>query len=260
MDEVHIRSIYDYPEYYPVTSPGCDGDIAFYVSEALQSEAPVLELGCGTGRTLLSMAKEGVNVIGIDNSRPMLAVCQTEIGRGRLTNAQAIYGDMRALNYEEEFRLVTIPYRAFLCLHTVSEQVDALAGIYRSLAPGGKLILNVFDPDVKTLAEFGCLGGSCRRFRSGMAPDSEMYLQTWAVTTCDFQNQIIDEIWKYELLADDDTVSKTFYGRFKIRYVFRYEMEHLLHRTGFVVEELYGNFDRSEYKVGREQIWVCCKA
>jgi hypothetical protein len=34
---------------------------------------------------------------------------------------------------------------------------------------------------------------------------------------------------------------------FRMRYLFRFEMEHLLARTGFAVEHLYAGYDRSAY-------------
>src|SRR6266508_5773586 len=54
-------------------------DIAFYVQEAAAVRGPVLELGCGTGRILLPMARAGCTGVGLDNSRPMLARCRAKI-------------------------------------------------------------------------------------------------------------------------------------------------------------------------------------
>jgi hypothetical protein len=34
---------------------------------------------------------------------------------------------------------------------------------------------------------------------------------------------------------------------FKMRYFFRYEMEHLLARTGFTVEALYGDYQKNPF-------------
>lgn len=45
--------------------------------------------------------------------------------------------------------------------------------------------------------------------------------------------------------------------RFAMRYFFRYELEHLLHRAGFTTLALYGDFSRSEFAEGSaEMIWV----
>ena len=51
-------------------------DTPFYVEEAESSGGPVLELGCGTGRVLLEIARRGIEITGIDLAEPMLEVRQ----------------------------------------------------------------------------------------------------------------------------------------------------------------------------------------
>src|SRR6478672_4584728 len=53
-------------------------DIAFYVEEALDAGGPIVELGVGTGRIAIPIAAAGVQVIGVDASAGMLAVCAEE--------------------------------------------------------------------------------------------------------------------------------------------------------------------------------------
>ena len=171
MSDDLIRSIYDYPQYYPVTSPGCEGDIQFYIEEMMASGSPVLEIGCGTGRTLIPIAESGAEIVGIDNSEHMLQVCRDIIAKkGKAITLRQL--DMCSLDYEETFKTVILPYRTFLSLHTVKEQLDCLAGIHHALVPGGKLILNIFDPDFTTLAEFCKIGSSFRMFRQGVVPET----------------------------------------------------------------------------------------
>jgi SAM-dependent methyltransferase len=56
-------------------------DAAFYVDLAKECRGPVLEIGCGTGRVLLATAREGIEIHGLDNSAPMLAVLREKIAR-----------------------------------------------------------------------------------------------------------------------------------------------------------------------------------
>src|ERR687886_680839 len=73
-------------------------DVQFYVAEAARAHGPVLELGCGTGRVLLPMARAGATVVGLDGSREMLARCraklqaESEATRDRVTLRE---GDVR---------------------------------------------------------------------------------------------------------------------------------------------------------------------
>ena len=72
------------------------GDVAFYGELARASGGPVLELGCGTGRTLLPIAQAGIHCVGVDASPAMLAVLRQkspppnlELVEGRMETAGA---------------------------------------------------------------------------------------------------------------------------------------------------------------------------
>ena len=49
------------------------GDIPYYEQVACETDGPILELACGTGRLTFPMAATGVKVVGVDNSTAMLA-------------------------------------------------------------------------------------------------------------------------------------------------------------------------------------------
>ncbi len=59
------------------------GDVAFYRELAVETGGPVLELGCGTGRTLLPIARTGIQCVGLDASRAMLRVLRAKAPGGR---------------------------------------------------------------------------------------------------------------------------------------------------------------------------------
>ena len=58
--------------FYDLYFTGLEGDVEFYVEEALETGAPVLELGCGTGRILVPSALAGVHITGLDLSAELL--------------------------------------------------------------------------------------------------------------------------------------------------------------------------------------------
>ena len=100
----------DYAPFYDWENARTLGrrDVPFWRTLALQSDGPVLELGCGTGRISIPLARAGVSVVGIDRSDAMLARARQRIRRGRLTSrARLIRGDIRAL----PFGRINIPAR-----------------------------------------------------------------------------------------------------------------------------------------------------
>ena len=67
-------------EFYDSVVPYRDRqDVNFFVEMARRSGGPVLELGCGTGRVLIPIAKSGIEIVGLDASPMMLSVCREKL-------------------------------------------------------------------------------------------------------------------------------------------------------------------------------------
>lgn len=123
-------------------------DTPFYLALAREAAAhghAVLELGCGTGRVTLPIAREGIDAAGLDNAEAMLAIAR------RKAAAEDLYvtwvkADMRDFDLGRSFGLIIIPYRSFLHLLTEADQAACLAAVYRHLIPGGRFALNFFAP------------------------------------------------------------------------------------------------------------------
>jgi SAM-dependent methyltransferase len=153
----HARAAYDAlaPGYDTLTSGhdhhGWTGLLERLAREVGLTGRRLLDVGCGTGNSLLPMLERGYAVTGVDLSPAMLAEaeCKTE-GRARL-----LEGDIRELDALGEFDLVLCLGDALNYLQTQEELIAALAGLRRNLAAGG---IAVFD--VNTLATFRALYSS----------------------------------------------------------------------------------------------------
>lgn len=104
----------DYADYYDWENAQTVGkrDIAFWKRMASSVKGPILELGCGTGRVALPVARHGATVIGIDRSESMLSRARMRITRSRLSKrVKLIRGDIRHLPFpDQSFPLVMAPY------------------------------------------------------------------------------------------------------------------------------------------------------
>ena len=104
----------DYAAYYDWENKQTVGrrDIAFWQRMAAPVDGPILELGCGTGRVALPLARRGSRVVGIDRSASMLARARTRVTRAKLhSSIQLIRGDIRHLPFPDKtFALVMAPY------------------------------------------------------------------------------------------------------------------------------------------------------
>jgi ubiquinone/menaquinone biosynthesis C-methylase UbiE len=117
-------------------------DVAFWQSLARRTRGKILELGAGTGRLTLPLARvAGRRVIGIDRSQPMLsrAVAKTKRRRNASEKPRGyIRGDIRALPFADAtFKLVIAPYGMLQSLTSERDLARALREAARVVAPGG---------------------------------------------------------------------------------------------------------------------------
>ncbi len=240
---------------------GVDGDVAFYVEEARTAGA-ALEIGCGTGRILIPIAEAGVEIVGLDLAPSMLTVAREKVAKlpaETQRRIELVQGDMREFTLDARVPLVTIPYRAFLHLLTVEDQRRALACIRRHLVDGGRLILNVFDPSIPFIAERMSSGGAPRRTWAFTNPETGRLIVGWETFTYDVTRQVLDGHFIFDEFDADGTVVDKRYVPLTLRWIYRYEMQHLLEAAGFEIEALYGDFRRGVFRGGGEQIWVARK-
>src|SRR5688572_28523217 len=92
----------DYAPFYDWENARTLGrrDVPFWRNLALNAGGPVLELGCGTGRISLPLARAGVPLVGVDRSAAMLAFARRRIRRGRLQRSlRLLQADIRHLPF-----------------------------------------------------------------------------------------------------------------------------------------------------------------
>src|SRR6185295_2933735 len=73
-------------------------DVAFFLNEAVNAAGPVAEIGCGTGRVLIPIARAGIEIVGIDSSPRMLNVCRERLDREEQavqSRVRLVQADMR---------------------------------------------------------------------------------------------------------------------------------------------------------------------
>jgi SAM-dependent methyltransferase len=124
-------------------------DLPFYLELAGQSPGPVLEIACGTGRVLLPLARQGIEVHGVDNSLPMLTILRANLADEPHPVRQRVSlheGDMRDFRLGAQYPLVMIPFRPMQHMHTVQDQVSALRTAALHLTDAGVLVFDVFYP------------------------------------------------------------------------------------------------------------------
>ena len=234
---------YDYVPFYRDRA-----DVAFYVEEALNAKGPVLEVACGSGRVLIPTARAGLEIVGLDASSEMLTRCrssleqETEEVQDRVT---LLHADMRDFDLARTFSLVTIPFRAFQHLLTVDDQIACLTCVRRHMSADGRFVVDLFNPSLEMLVntEVGVEFESDPPF---VLPDGRTVQRRMRVIQRNRLTQVNDNEFIYYVTEQNGAVQRTVHA-FSMRNIFKFEMEHLLYRIGFVVEQVYADFDRTPF-------------
>lgn len=238
-----VAGLYDYVAPYTERQ-----DIAFYAEMAKESQGPVLELGCGTGRVLIPTARAGVEITGLDGSAAMLARCREKLSiepADVQSRVALVQGDMRNFNLNRKFALITSPFRPFQHLLTADDQMACLDCAHRHLQPGGRLILDLFNPSIPILADRE-LGTEYGNEPEVTLPDGRRFYRRERVVARDYARQVLDcELIHY--MTHPDGRQERLVQAFQMRWLFRFEVEHLLERCRFRVEAIYSDYDRSPF-------------
>jgi SAM-dependent methyltransferase len=131
-------------------------DVAFWQRLAAGQEGLVLELGCGTGRIAVPVARAGARIVGIDRSAEMLARARKRIARARLGDRLTLVrGDIRDLPFRSRVRFAAVP-AAYGILQSLTRERDLMrtfASVARVLRRGGLFAIDVV-PDLPKWEEY----------------------------------------------------------------------------------------------------------
>jgi SAM-dependent methyltransferase len=124
---------------------GVDHDIAFYVLACEGADGPVIELGAGTGRVAVELARHGHRVIALDAAPAMLAQAERRAKRYAV-DLTIVLGDLLDPPELPRSDRVIAPFRTFMHLTGDDERRRALSAAAGLLADGGQFIFDVFEP------------------------------------------------------------------------------------------------------------------
>jgi SAM-dependent methyltransferase len=258
----------DYAAFYDWENARTVGrrDVAFWRSVAQRSGGRTLELGCGTGRVLLPLAKAGVSIVGIDRSVPMLSRARTRLRRLRTpVSASIVRGDIRHLPFAtpgppspsksrraakreaDGFNLVIAPYGILQSLVRDRDLTETLRAVSRVLAPGGVFGLDLV-PDVPRWQEYS------RRvsLRGTRGP------RGIPVTLIESVRQDRDRgltIFDQEFVEGTGRTRRTHRFSLTFRTVGIQPLRRRLERAGFRIDAVLGSYDGAPWDP-RADVWV----
>ena len=216
-------------EIYDLDNPwGEDSD--FYLSLAEPSPSRVLDLGCGTGTLCCALAKRGHCVTGVDPAGPMLAIAANKPHAEKVEWIQSRAEEYRS---DDRFDLIVMMGHVFQILLTDDEVLAVFANMRRHLKPGGKAAFETRNPNIDWAHIWGTYAPAEHTFPNGRVRET---LQI----TSEF-GELISFQQQFEFADVTLTSSST------LRFLSRDQVEDFITRSGLVVREVFGDWDRTSF-------------
>jgi SAM-dependent methyltransferase len=213
-------------------------DIAHYRKLAREVGGPILDLGCGTGRILLPLLRDGHEVVGVDASASML-----DRLRQKNPKARVVEGDIRQISLGRKFPLVLCTFNTLMHLYDRSDIEQFLAVVRRHLRPDGVFAFDVMNPDLAWLSRDPTRRWARTRFKHPRTREPMVYTTSleWEGS---LQIAFMQIYYAPEKSVRGSRREKVV--RLAHRYFFPQELEEIFFYNGFVIERHEGDFHGSK--------------
>lgn len=238
-------------------------DIPFYLEYAKQQcgeSGEILELGCGTGRVALALAKKGFSVTGLDLSNQMLDIFREKLAKEvskqpeLAERIKIIHGNMADFSFGQKFPLIIVPFRAFQAVTAQEDIENTLACVREHLTDEGIFIVNVFKPYAEPLDESWC---SDESFIDEIKDEeSGINIKRYEIRErIDIANQIIYPSLIYAVTYPDGRTERLI-EPLQMKYYYSRQLRAEVEKAGLIVAEEFSYYDKSP-PGGREIILIC---
>lgn len=229
-----------FAEYYHAHHREFTDDLPFWKKLAKTQNGPILELGCGTGRVLLPLAKTGQPTYGIDLDSEMLNITKSQMDPKVMTNIHIFQADMRDFQIDEKFSFIFTPCNTLSTL-TKADRRKTLSQAHKHLDPHGVFAMSIPNPEILASLEASDQPEIETTFPHPKTGDPVQ-------VSCDWKRLpgMISMNWYYDHLRPDGHVerfmtSTSHYLAKKSEYVDE------IQSAGFSIQSIYGDFDYEPY-------------
>ena len=212
-------------------------DIAYYTALG-KKYGTAVELGVGTARVALELARSGVQVWGIDTSENMLKEARSKIAhapqavRERITLLRA---DMTDFHLSHPVPFIYIPSSGLSHCITPADQSACVSCIYDQLEPGGLLAFDLILP---------AQSYSSALTQAGIKKYQGKTIVRWIANQADFSQKILHTTLIFQEYTDN-VLTRQIMEHSTVGLIYEEDLLSLLEKTGFRIESLSGDFDGS---------------
>src|ERR1700678_910692 len=217
-------------EVYDLDNPWAQ-DTDFYLALAGPLPSGVLDLGCGTGTLCCALAQRGHRVTGVDPAGPMLAIAATKPHAEKVEWIQSRAQEYRS---DRRFDLIVMMGHVFQILLTDEEVLAVLTTMRRHLKAGGKAVFETRNPRIDWAGVWGTHGPVEHILSDGRLRET-LEITNVSAELISFQQQF-------------EFPEVTLTTRSTLLFLSRTQVEDFISRSGLVVCEVFGDWDRSRFE------------
>lgn len=241
--------------FYDLIHNELTDDIKRVLTLASQSHDPILELGCGTGRLLIPLARAGHTIIGLDNSPAML-----DKARQRLTaepqavqnRVKLVEADMVDFTLDEKVGLAIVPYNTLLHLDE-RKKGQLFQTVGRHMDDNGRLFLDLANPQHAAQSHDN---HNLTLERVMTDPDNGDYIVQMASSWADQEQQLLHITWLYDVSpAKGGPVHRTIVEA-DYYYIYPHQVELLLRQAGFRMAAIYGDYEGRPFDEASDRLLI----
>jgi SAM-dependent methyltransferase len=233
-------------ELYDLEHDAFHDDVSFFAN--LIQDGPVLEIGCGTGRIVSQLVRQGLEVHGIDTSEPMLAAARRRVAG--LPRAHLHHMNAEKISLPQMFQAAIWPLNVLWHLSDQDAQLRALKQVRAHMLVGSLLVVDLSNPLMIANGE-GSAGVQLRFHSSDDVSEVQGFSSAVDVPS---EQLLILTLW-YDRIGAGGTVSRST-SVVTLRYMYRFELELMLVSSGFRLGEVYGSYDLDPYTANSPNMLV----
>ncbi len=222
-------------------------DVPFFRSEVEAVRGPVLELMAGTGRLSLPLIEAGATLTCVDSSAGMLEILSRKLARRGL-RADVRCMDACRLELPPDFELAILPFQSFMEIIGEEEQREALGAVSRCLAPGGRFLCTLHNPDFRRAQ----VDGALRVVGHFPGDDGTLVVSGFERGG----HPVVERLQFFELFAPDGLLLWKRLLPMRFAFVEPDAFERMARAVGFRVAHLYGDYARSPFDPARSPVMI----
>jgi 2-polyprenyl-3-methyl-5-hydroxy-6-metoxy-1,4-benzoquinol methylase len=222
--------------------------LAFFMDYAKKANGPILEPMCGTGRFLIPMLQEGLDIQGFDASSHMLDALKQKYAKISSQQPPVWQQFIQDFKSEKKYNLIFIPFGSWGLITDIKASKECLSSMYKHLSPTGKLVLEI--ETVESVPK------PCDVWRYGShTRDDGSKLAIKTLASYNPQTQIYSAICKYESIRNNQ-IEATETENFE-QYLYKFnEMDQLLKEVGFTTIKKHPDYFHTSVVNPKSQIII----